>query len=88
MKTHKIKKKKCKDKSIVQHFKQVKAVYKKTSMDFVYYAIHGMCQSKHYKQLVRIPSNYGNFQMLLMYAVYYLKKNTSTVTTIQEFHTL
>lgn len=53
----------------------------------MYYAIHGMCQSKHYKQLVRIPSNYGNFQMLLMYAVYYLKKNTSTVTTIQEFHT-
>lgn len=53
----------------------------------MYYAIHGMCQSKHYKQLVRIPSNYGNFQTLLMYAVYYLKKNTSTVTTIQEFHT-
>lgn len=53
----------------------------------MYYAIHGMCQSKHYKQLVRIPSNYGNFQMLLMYAVYYFKKNTSTVTTIQEFHT-
>lgn len=53
----------------------------------MYYAIHGMCQSKHYKQLVRIPSNYGNFQTLLMYAVYYLKKNTSTVTTFQEFHT-
>lgn len=53
----------------------------------MYYAIHGMCQSKHYKKLVRIPSNYGNFQMLLMYAVYYFKKNTSTVTTIQEFHT-
>lgn len=41
----------------------------------MYYAIHGMCQSKHYKQLVRIPSNYGNFQTLLMYAVYYLKKH-------------
>lgn len=46
----------------------------------MYYAIHGMCQSKHYKKLVRIPSNYGNFQTLLMFAVYYIKK-----THLQQF---
>lgn len=47
--------------------------------------VHGMCQSKLYKKLVRLRSNYRNFQTLLIYAVYYIKKNTST--TIQEFHT-
>lgn len=48
--------------------------------------VHGMCQSKLYKKLVRLPSNYRNFQTLLIYAVYYIKKKT-TSTTIQEFHT-
>lgn len=36
--------------------------------------VHGMCQSKLYKKLVRLPSNYRNFQTLLIYTVYYIKK--------------